>query len=79
MEHSNAYKLGWNANNQGDNFLSNPFSLFAFDGFLYYEWERGFNENANAWDSDLRTPQPFSAVPSVDEIVKNQSEALTIE
>lgn len=57
------YMEGWNANNCGKHFLSNPYSCLSYDGELNRLWEKGYNDNQSAWDNpkvcpDL--PQAFS-------------------
>lgn len=54
------YMQGWNANNCGKHFLSNPYGCLAYDGELYRLWQKGFNDNQAVWDSPGRIPQPFS-------------------
>lgn len=55
------YREGWNANNRGDHYLSNPYSCLAYEGELYRLWQKGFEENHLRWDIHKKiTPQPYS-------------------
>ncbi len=55
------YMEGWNANNNGGHFLANPYSCVAYDGELYRLWQRGYNDNFQAWNSaDRDLPKSFS-------------------
>lgn len=54
------YKQGWNANNRGSSFLSNPYGNLAYDGELYRLWQKGFNDNFQAWESICDIPKSFS-------------------
>jgi len=61
------YMEGWNANNRGDNFLSNPYGL-AYDGELQRLWDRGFDDNQMAWDDPNVIDDPKSFT---EEEIKN--------
>lgn len=61
-EECREYKEGWNANNCGANYLSNPYGSLAYDGELYRLWQKGFNENQIAWDKGPNNPQPFTNI-----------------
>lgn len=56
------YKEGWNANNRGANYLSNPYSCLAYGGELYRLWQKGFNESQmQSWDDgDRKQPESFN-------------------
>ncbi len=60
------YRQGWNANNRGDSFLSNPYSCLAFDGELYRLWQKGFDDNFTEWNKpNIDLPKSFS-----DQLIK---------
>lgn len=54
------YREGWNANNSGAHYLSNPYSSLAFDGELYRLWQKGFDENQKVWDYHAEDPEAYS-------------------
>lgn len=59
-EECKEYKEGWNANNRGAHYLSNPYGL-AYNGELRRLWEKGFNDNQVHWDNpDKDDPKAFS-------------------
>jgi hypothetical protein len=64
------YKEGWNANNRGAHYLSNPYSCIPYDGELYRLWQKGFDENQMAWDKGPNNPIAFTDV--------NQSFSITL-
>jgi hypothetical protein len=68
---SDAFKLGWNANNIGNHFLSNPFG----HGFLHDEWNRGFRTNEALWNDPDYSSSKLKAfqVPSVQDVAFNFS------
>lgn len=51
-EECKEYKEGWNANNSGKHFLSNPYSCLAYNGELYRLWQKGFDANYVEWNKD---------------------------
>jgi hypothetical protein len=60
------YRQGWNANNNGAHYLSNPYSCLAYDGELHRLWQKGYNDSQDAWDSpDEKIPESFP-----DDVVK---------
>lgn len=44
------YAEGWNANNRGHHFLSNPYSCIYKDGEQYRCWQKGYEENQKEWE-----------------------------
>jgi hypothetical protein len=50
------YAEGWNANNRGDHFLSNP---YFFSSPRSHAWNQGFNDNQEQWNGAYEDPKPM--------------------
>ena len=64
------YREGWNANNRGDHFLSNP---YFFASPRSDAWKKGFDENQQAWNNgESQIPEQLSigeTTPSALDII----------